>query len=122
MTHTFASVTSRRLSSHLCRRLCCPRHLQRARRCFAAGGNGAFDVSDVSAFTESILLWWRTNGRSFPKWAEAARIAFALSPNSAACERVFSQLKLMFGDLQANSLGDYIRSALMLRFNKRSVG
>ena len=39
-----------------------------------------------------------------PKWAYAARIAFALSPNSASCERVFSALKLMFGDQQMSAL------------------
>ena len=50
----------------------------------------AFDKSDVAAYTEAVLLWWRVNGKSFPKWALAARIAFGLSPNSASCERVFS--------------------------------
>ena len=55
-----------------------------------------FDTSDMASYTESVLDWWRTNGGSFPAWAEAARIVFSLSPNSAACERVFALLKNMF--------------------------
>jgi hypothetical protein len=88
----------------------------------AAASAPAFDKSDVVGYTDAILKWWRTNGNSFPKWAMAARIAFALSPNSASCERVFSLLENMFGDQQLASLADYIRAALMLKFNKRTVG
>ena len=52
----------------------------------------------------------------------AARIAFTLSPTSASCERVFAQLKLMFGEQQITALADYVQAALMLRINKRRVG
>ena len=45
-----------------------------------------------------------------------------LTPNSAACERVFSLLKQMFGDAQMSALADYIRAALMLKYNERMVG
>ena len=72
------------------------------------------DKSDVGDFTENVLTWWREHGSSFPKWAEAARIVFALSPNSASCERVFSLLKNMFTEQQFSALGDYIRVALFL--------
>ena len=41
---------------------------------------------------------------------------------TAACERVFSLLKFMFGDQQWATLGDYIQSALMLSYNGRAVG
>ena len=58
----------------------------------------------------------------FPAWALAARVAFAISPNSAACERVFALLKNMFGEQQMSVLKDYIQAALMLRSNKRIVG
>ena len=47
---------------------------------------------------------------------------FALSPNSASCERVFSLLKVLFGETQMSALADYIRAALMLRYNQRRVG
>ena len=46
----------------------------------------------------------------------------ALTPNSAAAERVFSLLKLMFGETQMLSLADMIQAALMLRYNGRKVG
>ena len=70
----------------------------------------------------SPLRRWRTNGKSFPAWATAARIAFAISPNSAACERVFALLKSMFGEQQVSSLADILEAALMLRYNGRRVG
>ena len=68
------------------------------------------------------MKWWRTNGNNFPTWALAARIAFGLSPTSASCERVFSLVKTMFGEQQMHALADYIRAALMLKFNERVVG
>ena len=47
---------------------------------------------------------------------------FAISPNSASCERVFAMLKNMFGDNQMSSLADYLRAALMLNYNGRKIG
>ena len=88
----------------------------------AAQSAGIFDTTDVESFTNKILDWWRTNGSSFPAWALAARITFSLTPNSAACERIFSLLKQMFGDAQMSALADYIRAALMLKYNERMVG
>ena len=37
-------------------------------------------------------------------------------------ERVFSLLKLMFGDTQMSALADMIQTALMLKYNQRKVG
>ena len=37
-------------------------------------------------------------------------------------ERVFSMLKLMFGDTQMSALADMIQAALMLKYNQRKVG
>ena len=88
----------------------------------AAATAPAFDVSDVDAYTEAVLDWWRANGNSFPAWALGARIVFAFSPNSASCERVFSLLKIMFGEQQMSALADFIKAALMLRYNQRRVG
>ena len=83
----------------------------------------AFDrAGDVGDYTEAILTWWRVNGNGFPAWAEAARIVFALAPNSASCERVFARLKKLFGDEQMSALADYIQAALMLAYNGRRVG
>ena len=39
-----------------------------------------------------------------------------------AAERVFSMLKLMYGDQQMRALMDMIQAALMLKYNKRKVG
>ena len=78
---------------------------------------------DNHAFTEGVLHWWKVHGSKFPAWAEAARIVFAFTPNSAAAERVFSMLKAMFGDQATNAFADYIQTAIrMLRSNKRKVG
>ena len=60
-----------------------------------------FNKASVADYTDALLKWWRTNGGSFKAWALAARVVFAISPNSAACERVFALLKNLFGDQQA---------------------
>ena len=86
------------------------------------GASAIIDTSDMDVFTDTVLKWWRTNGHKFPTWAKAARMVFALTPNSASAERVFAMLKHLFGDLQEGALGDYIEMALMLKYNKRKVG
>ena len=50
------------------------------------------------------------------------QIVGSFTPNSAAAERVFSLLKLMFGELQMRALSDLIQAALMLKYNEREVG
>ena len=52
------------------------------------GSAPGFNKASVVDYTEGILKWWRINGGSFKAWALAARVVFAISPNSAACERV----------------------------------
>ena len=76
------------------------------------------DTSSMEAFTNSVLLFWRRKGHEFPTWAAAARIMFAMTPNSASAERVFSLPKAMFGDARATSLSDLVEGSLMLKFNK----
>eukprot|EP00966_Prymnesium_polylepis_P070133 1630489-Prymnesium_polylepis.1 len=77
------------------------------------------DHKDTAEFTKSVLAWWASNGSKFPTWAAAARIVFSFTPNSAAAERVFSLLKLFFGDTRMSALADLIQASLMLRFNQR---
>ena len=55
-------------------------------------------------------------------WALTMQIVGSFTPNSAAAERVFSMLKLMFGDTQMKALMDMIQAALMLKYNQRKVG
>ena len=80
------------------------------------------DHSSVHDYTLALLLWWRNNHPRVPAWAEAARIAFALSCTSAASERVFSLVDAMFGADQLTALADQLQSSVMLRYNKRSFG
>ena len=65
---------------------------------------------------------WASDGKKFPTWALGMQIVGSFPPNSAAAERVFSLLKLMFGDLQDKALADMLQAALMLRYNEGSVG
>ena len=76
----------------------------------------------MADYTKAVLSWWRANGGCFKTWALAARIVFAISPNSASCERVFALLKRLFGELQMNSLADLLQASLMLNYNHRAVG
>jgi hypothetical protein len=81
-----------------------------------------FNRKDIDEYTLNIMSWWANHLTDFPEWCKAAQIIFAFSANSAACERVFSLLKSMFGDQQASVLGDFLQGSLMLRYNKRDVG
>ena len=88
----------------------------------AAANAPTFEKASVADYSDAILAWWRANGNSFPAWAVAARMVFAISPNSASCERVFALLKNLFGDAQMSTLADYIQAALTLNYNGRVVG
>ena len=79
-------------------------------------------TSDIPQYTEAVLAFWRMQGSVLPGWAAAVKKAFALTPTSAASERVFALLKNMFCADQHHSLSDYLEAALLLRYNKRQVG
>ena len=79
-------------------------------------------LTDVAEYTQGILTWWRVNNPMFPAWAKAARIAFAMLPSSAPSERVFSLVKLMYGEDQLSALADQIQTSVMLKYNKRTIG
>ena len=68
--------------------------------------------SDLSA-----LEWWKLNSMDLPSWSIGLKKVLAMQPSLAAAERVFSLLSRGFGDLQENSLTDYIEASIMLRFN-----
>ena len=88
----------------------------------AARSAPPIDHCDVKAFTAAVLEFWRKHGTKMPTWRKAAKIVFAIPPTSAASERVFSLLQVMFGKDQDASLSDLIQGALMLRYNERKVG
>ena len=79
----------------------------------------AFDRDDPTAFTAAVLEWWRCHARHIPNWAIAARIMFAISPSSAAAERVFSILANSFGSTRDSALEDLVEGTLQVRFNEK---
>ena len=65
--------------------------------------------SDIGHFfTENKVLGfvWRDKGGELPTFALTDRIVFAMTPTSAACERVFSLLDSLFGPDQNRALSD----------------
>ena len=70
---------------------------------------------------EGVMLFWESNYAKLPKLSEWARYVFSLPTSSAAVERLFSMLKLSFNSLQNASLEDYIKLALILRYNGRDA-
>jgi len=73
----------------------------------------ADDISSELA----ALEFWKLNATDFPLWSSAVKKILAIQPSSAAAERVFSLLNSGFGELQGNSLKDYIEASIMLRYN-----
>ena len=71
--------------------------------------------------TACAPLEWQILPSMGTRSARCVCYAFAVSPNSAACERVFAMLKNMFGDQQMSSLADMIQAALMLKYNTLSA-
>jgi hypothetical protein len=69
----------------------------------------SIDHSDVGDFTEGLLGWWKSHATEVGAWGDVALIAFAMAKNSAGAERVFSKLKILFGNNQDTSLADCIR-------------
>ena len=87
-----------------------------------ASGFPATDRSDMHAYTKAVLTFWRTHRRELvDAWSTAARIVFAISPNSAASERVFSIMKRMFGktSLRDSAYADMVAVTMKLAYNKR---
>ena len=66
------------------------------------------------SYTTALLKWWKINHPTIPTWAKAARMVFAMTPSSAASERVFSLVESMFGKDQLRSLADQLQGSVML--------
>ena len=73
----------------------------------------------VDDFTRDVLHFWRTHGREIPALCQGARIVFALTPSSAASERVFSLMNCLFNCRQDATLADQLLASLMIRYNGR---
>ena len=65
------------------------------------------------------LHWWRLHATTLPHWSAAAKKMILIQPSSAAAERVFSLLKVSFGEQQEMALQDYVEASIMLQYNKR---
>ena len=72
----------------------------------------ADDISDEL----DPLEWWKLNATALPYWSNAVKKVLAIQHSSAAAERVFSLLNSGFGNLQGNTLKDYIEASIMLRY------
>ena len=60
------------------------------------------------------LDWWNEHASCLPKWASAARKVLLVHSSSATSERMFSMLRVSFGEQQDASLQDYVETSLML--------
>ena len=70
--------------------------LQRDLHLYVAASAGfTIDHGDVGDFTAGILTW-KDHATEVGAWSEAAKISFAMAPNSAGAERAFSMLKTSF--------------------------
>ena len=79
--------------------------LQRDLPTYIAAANGfSVDHSDVGDFTEGIPSWLKSHAYEVGAWSEAVRIAFAMAPNAAVAERVFSLMKILLRSNQDTAL------------------
>jgi hypothetical protein len=88
-----------------------------------AVANGlSIDHGDVGNFTKGILCWWKRSISEVGAWSKAARITFAMAPNPAGAELVFSLLEILLRSNQDTAFSDYIRGSIILCYNntKRS--
>ena len=75
----------------------------------------------LDTYTKFILGFWRAKKKELhPSWSIAARIVFAITPNSAASERVFSVMKRLFGKTTLRDLAysDMMALSMKLAYNR----
>ena len=60
----------------------------------------------------------KINSTTLPHWSALACQVLLVQPSSAAEERVFSLPANSFGDQQTNALQDYVKTSIMLQYNK----
>ena len=74
--------------------------------------------TDPTHVMDRAQVFWKNNRIYIPNIAKVARIAFILTPSSAAAERVFSMLKRHMTKQQMTSaLADYTQAGCMLDWN-----
>ena len=78
-------------------------------------------LADKCVEHESVLAFFELHKKELPMFARVSQILSVYATSSAACERVFSMLRTMFGDKQESSLEDYKAAAVQVKYNKRST-
>ena len=77
---------------------------------------------DLNDMTHRVLNFWNTHAQELgEEWTMAARVVFSISVNSAACERVFSLMKRLYGrhQMRDSTLADNVEASLKLAYNHR---
>lgn len=77
------------------------------------------ESEEIAETLSRIMPFWAANRKLLPTWCKLVRVVVAMTPSSAAAERIFSILKRSFGDDQHAALEDYRSASLMLQYNKR---
>jgi hypothetical protein len=68
---------------------------------------------------EDTLAFFGLHQQELPVFAEVAKVLAIIPVSSAACERIFSLLRNMFGKRQDHSLEDLVQASVMLAAHKR---
>ena len=76
-------------------------------------------LTDDVAGEINVLEWWSQHSKEVPSLANARKQILLLQPSTAASEKVFSLLQNSFNNRQAQALGDYIETALILQYNNK---
>lgn len=81
-------------------------------------------MDDPGEYSRRIWEWWRIRMRNniCPSWCLVVRLIVLVQPSSAFMERVFSQLKLIFGSVGDNALEKTIETRLYERINRGKPG
>ena len=77
---------------------------------------------DHSMHARCIWKWWGSKYHKYPGFGSVVRSIALLQTSSASVERVFSQLKLIVGQIGQSALEDNFELRLMRRVNKEFFG
>ena len=77
---------------------------------------------DRSMHARCIWKWWGSKYHKYPGFGSVVRLIALLQTSSASVERVFSQLKLIVGQIGQSALEDNFELRLMRRVNKEFFG
>ena len=70
------------------------------------------------ACEEDKVTWWAAHRDTLPHWCVLVKKLLLIQPSSAAAERVFSLLAIVFTSQEDSALQDYLEASVMLLYNK----